>query len=82
MHDIETPASTAPKARRFTPYIAAWAALAAIAVLYLAVLAAKPEILARYWPASPAEGAPQANAGHQRRTTVLVHPARYRLPDG
>lgn len=79
MHDIETPAPTAPKARRFTPYIAAWAALAAIAVLYLAVLAAKPEILARYWPASPAEGAPQANAGQRADVMTEVNTLKDRV---
>lgn len=70
MQQIDASSPPSPKAPLLTPYVAAWAAFACLALAYLGVMVLKPDIVARYWPVAPVEGEPQTNQG--QRADVLA----------
>jgi hypothetical protein len=55
----------APKSRFFTPYVLIWAVLASGSLLYLALLATEPQLVASFLGAGPAKQTSEVNAEKQ-----------------
>src|SRR5262245_24120144 len=57
----------APKRRFFTPYVLIWAGLASGSLLYLALLATQPQLVASFLGAGPPSQSQTASADDEKR---------------
>lgn len=69
---IDNPPTRPAKAPAVTPYLLGWAVLGLIAVAYLGIMAFRPDVLARQWPAAPDLGSPQSNQGQRADVVAEV----------
>lgn len=61
-----------PRGRFMTPYLSLWLVLAGAALLYLGVLAVKPDLVALYIPVEPASADPETNEGQRAMTEAVA----------